>query len=68
MPLDRPTTDLPRLQGRYQRLHTYDAAQHLREDEHVKQLLSVKLHPPNCRLHPSKVGWGGLGAGCLGRG
>ncbi|GLC35175.1 hypothetical protein PLESTB_000562600 [Pleodorina starrii] len=47
---------LASLRTRYDktRVVVYDSAGDLRQDEHVRKLLKVKLHPPNCRLDPSQ--------------
>ncbi|GLI70609.1 hypothetical protein VaNZ11_015539, partial [Volvox africanus] len=44
------------LKSRYDKARTtvYDAASELRQNEHVRKLLEMNLHPPNCRLDPSQ--------------
>ncbi|GLC68494.1 hypothetical protein PLESTF_000698500, partial [Pleodorina starrii] len=44
------------LKGRYDKARTtvYDAASELRQNEHVRKLLELNLHPSNCRLDPSQ--------------
>ncbi|GFR45284.1 hypothetical protein Agub_g6392, partial [Astrephomene gubernaculifera] len=44
------------LRGRYDKPRTiaYDAGTDLRQGEHMRRLLKMKLHPPGCRLDPSQ--------------